>query len=499
MIRGRPAAGAAASVLFGFIAGGAPPAPSSPAPATSHPPQAAVQTQPPPAVALAASGRIHLEFDARVPEDLVRLVEGKIIDDDSLDAWVDLPGNAELLRLGASRGDLDREELRENLWHSILGHRSRRGTGLGSLAFDPLADLTEMIGELRTRESEIARRVAERVESYLPEEAPEIHAVVRLHLGGTWDARAPDDIYLNLSLFHSYAPPWFDAVEALIAHEVTHLVHRRLDGPPDGADAPEGLFAVALAQIHSEGIARQVGHGLFDGQAPPGTYAAFALRRENDGLAGFADALGRADDLRRTCLVLKDTATCRRRIVSGLWQGGDTYAAGHGMAQAIESALGRRTLASTLSAGAARFFELYAQATRMLPGLPPLGDEFEKSLPAAASYLAARREAWLLRKEARDAHLRGDYQAAEAALRRLISRDDRDPTAAYNLACALARQGNSEGAVEWLERAVGLGYADRGHMESDPDLDSLRGAKAYRRLVETMGTAAVRSRARTAE
>lgn len=449
------------------------------------------QTPPsfPPAPA-SPSERVRIEFDTRVPAELVRLIEGRIIDDDSLDAWVDLPGNAELLRQGMARAELDREELRDNLWHSILGHAARRGKGLGSLAFDPVGDLIRMLGELAGREEEIGRRVADHVASYLPDESLPVHATVRLHLGGTWDGRTRDDIYLNLSFLHNFAAPWFSGVEGILAHEITHIVHRQFDGPPEDAGTPEGLFAVALAQIHSEGIARHVEVGLLQEEYPPRTYAASAAARYQDDLAGFTSALRHAEDFRQACLDLKDAVTCRKLIQSGLWRGGETYAVGHGMARAIEDALGRRTLASTFAAGGAKFFEMYAQATRMLPGLPAFSAEFEKALPAADAFLAGRRESWRLRREARLAFERSDYEAAEAACRKVAAIDPADAIAAYNLACALARQGNDGAALEWLERSVHLGYSDRAYMAADPDLDSLRNGKAYRRFLEVLGSIA---------
>jgi tetratricopeptide (TPR) repeat protein len=442
----------------------------------------------PPLPGPAAPGRIHIEFDERVPAEFVHLVEGRIIDDDSLDAWVDLPGNAELLRQGAARRELDREDLRENLWHSILAHASRRGRGLGSLVFDPTGDLIRMLDELSAREAEIDRRVAERLETYLPEGAAEIHAVVRLHLGGTWDARTHDDIYLNLSFLHDYAAPWFGGLEGILGHEITHIVHRQLDGPPEDAVTPEGLFAVALAQIHSEGIARHVQSGLLDGVYPPRTYAAFVALRYQEDLAGFSSALRHTEELREACLDRADAVTCRKLIQSGLWRGGETYAVGHGMAKAIESALGRKTLASTFAAGGAKFFELYVQATRMLPGLPRLSEAFEKALPGADAVLAGMRERWKVRREGRLAFERRDYAAAESAWRRVTALDPADAIGAYNLACALARLGDDGGALEWLERSIRLGYADRAFMASDPDLDSLREGRSYRRFLDLLGS-----------
>ena len=443
-----------------------------------------------PSAAARVGTAIHLEFDARVPVELARLIEGRIIDDGSLDAWVDLPGNAELLRQGALRGTLDREQLRDNLWHAILGHALKRGTGLGSLAFDPIGDLRKMVAELDGRKDEIERRVQEHVATYLPEGTPEIRAAVRLHLGGTWDGRTRDDIFLNLSFFHDYGPPWFGSVEGIVAHEIVHLAHRQLDVLPEDADTPEGLFAVALAQIHSEGLGRHVEFALVDANSPSGTYAALILRRYKDGLAGLESTFRRVDDLREVCLRRRVMQECRALIRSGLWMGGDTYAIGHGMARAIESALGRKMLASTMREGAARFFELYDQSTHMLPGFPPLGEGFDKDLEEAAAYLAGRRLRWSLAREGSAAHARGEYDAALAAYRRLVDLEPQDAVVAYNLAGAHARKGDADAAIEWLGKAVDLGYRDVLHIEGDPDFDSLRDGKGYRRILERLGAEA---------
>lgn len=58
--------------------------------------------------------------------------------------------------------------------------------------------------------------------------------------------------------------------------------------------------------------------------------------------------------------------------------------------------------------------------------------------------------------------------------RRLVGLMPDDFLARYNLACSLARAGRSDEAIDALSRAILLGYDDLDHMESDPDLDSIR-------------------------
>ncbi|MEW5764935.1 MAG: TPR end-of-group domain-containing protein [Acidobacteriota bacterium] len=57
----------------------------------------------------------------------------------------------------------------------------------------------------------------------------------------------------------------------------------------------------------------------------------------------------------------------------------------------------------------------------------------------------------------------------------------------YNAACALARAGRSESAMEFLEKAVAAGFKDRALASKDSDLDSLRKHPRFQRLLDGMG------------
>lgn len=58
--------------------------------------------------------------------------------------------------------------------------------------------------------------------------------------------------------------------------------------------------------------------------------------------------------------------------------------------------------------------------------------------------------------------------------RRIVRLLPDDFLARYNLACSLARAGCADEAIDALSRAILLGYDDLDHMETDPDLESLR-------------------------
>ncbi|MGB8852275.1 MAG: hypothetical protein WCC69_01760 [Pirellulales bacterium] len=69
--------------------------------------------------------------------------------------------------------------------------------------------------------------------------------------------------------------------------------------------------------------------------------------------------------------------------------------------------------------------------------------------------------------------------------RRLVGLMPDDFLARYNLACSLARAGQSDEAIDSLSRAILLGYDDLAHMETDPDLESLREHPDFRALLDT--------------
>lgn len=68
-----------------------------------------------------------------------------------------------------------------------------------------------------------------------------------------------------------------------------------------------------------------------------------------------------------------------------------------------------------------------------------------------------------------------DVLAAEAKLRQAIAILPEKAVFHYNLACILAMRGQTDQALNSLERATECGFTDFSILESDPDLDSLRG------------------------
>ncbi len=67
---------------------------------------------------------------------------------------------------------------------------------------------------------------------------------------------------------------------------------------------------------------------------------------------------------------------------------------------------------------------------------------------------------------------------------RLVELLPDDFLARYNLACSLALAERPDEAIDALSRAILLGYDDLAHMESDPDLESLRDHPDFRALLD---------------
>jgi Flp pilus assembly protein TadD len=73
----------------------------------------------------------------------------------------------------------------------------------------------------------------------------------------------------------------------------------------------------------------------------------------------------------------------------------------------------------------------------------------------------------------------GDYQEAKERLERVLERDPDDAGMVYNLACAEARLGEAETALEHLRRAIELHERMRELAQDDPDLESIRGHPSF--------------------
>lgn len=85
---------------------------------------------------------------------------------------------------------------------------------------------------------------------------------------------------------------------------------------------------------------------------------------------------------------------------------------------------------------------------------------------------------------------RGLHRRALKVDQRLVELRPMDGVAHYNLACSLALLGHNEEALAELWQAFEVGYDDVVHLESDPDLESLRELPGYQDLLQTYGNLA---------
>lgn len=83
-------------------------------------------------------------------------------------------------------------------------------------------------------------------------------------------------------------------------------------------------------------------------------------------------------------------------------------------------------------------------------------------------------------------HRLGDYEKAVKYTTRAAEFEESRTSAIYNLACYHAAYDHPEKALAELERAVRVGFNDVAFMESDSDLDSIRNAPRYRKLLARM-------------
>jgi len=80
----------------------------------------------------------------------------------------------------------------------------------------------------------------------------------------------------------------------------------------------------------------------------------------------------------------------------------------------------------------------------------------------------------------------GQRKDARVELERALRQAPGDAREQFNLACLRATDGEAAAALDALERAVSLGYADLARIEGDPDLASLRGEPRYLALAQSV-------------
>jgi tetratricopeptide (TPR) repeat protein len=75
------------------------------------------------------------------------------------------------------------------------------------------------------------------------------------------------------------------------------------------------------------------------------------------------------------------------------------------------------------------------------------------------------------------------YDEAIKAWNKSIELGFQPATGQYNIGCANALKGNKDEALAWLEKALSTGFTQEGLLDTDTDLDSLRGDPRFKKLL----------------
>jgi len=90
------------------------------------------------------------------------------------------------------------------------------------------------------------------------------------------------------------------------------------------------------------------------------------------------------------------------------------------------------------------------------------------------------------KKKAYDAYESGNYEEAAIYYLTLLRCDIRDFNSIYNLACCYGLLGKDTLAAKYIERAVKAGYKDINHIKQDPDFESVRESKLFKKTVDSI-------------
>jgi serine/threonine protein kinase/Flp pilus assembly protein TadD len=80
----------------------------------------------------------------------------------------------------------------------------------------------------------------------------------------------------------------------------------------------------------------------------------------------------------------------------------------------------------------------------------------------------------------------GQPERGRAWADRALAMDPDEPITLYNIACFFALAGQPTIALDCLEKSVAHGYAQKGWIESDSDLDSLHGEARYQAILDSL-------------
>lgn len=430
---------------------------------------------------------IDIRFDFEVVDMFLEFIDRGETNDEELDRWAHLQGNRELLRRGRFHGGLNQETLKKAARITAEGGVFPAPHPLGRIDVGPWDLLRRMVASIKARREELISKVSRHLAGYLPRDRRLPPLRVFFHLGGDWDGRAADSVYINLTFFQARGMESLPGLDALLVHELYHLVQSSMRGVVDDYSSRHSALYTVLQRTHQEGIARHLEYHYMESE-----FTATALDRTN--FNKYRDGLRHARDhaaiLQEILEELSKGGRSRVRSLAGraFLAGGPLYAVGHSMAETIERRMGREALADTVVDGPIAFFEAYSAATAAANEPSLLPPDLEEEIKALkAGYAGAAIESSRLRREGLLLLQRGRRDDAIEALTRATRIDATDFISAYNLACAYALAGEVERALRWLERALERGFDNYKHMRVDPDLESLHREPGFAALLSERG------------
>jgi TolB-like protein/tetratricopeptide (TPR) repeat protein len=128
-----------------------------------------------------------------------------------------------------------------------------------------------------------------------------------------------------------------------------------------------------------------------------------------------------------------------------------------------------------------------AQSHEALGHSDEAGAGYRRALDVAAKHMELNPD------DARAATMRavslfrlGDKEEGMRWAEKATAIDPSDGGVRYNVACLYALEGETERAISCLEDAVDVGFGNKGWMENDPDLESLRGHPRFQSLLSQL-------------
>ncbi len=451
---------------------------------TAEPPPA---SEPAPAATSAVAPLLGIRMDFEVVDLLLDLMDRRQASEGDLDRWARLPGNRELLRIGRAHHSLSNDTLKQAARVTILGGIFPGAGPLTRIDVGPWDPLRDIVAAIKSRREELAAAISREVTAYLPPGRTFPPLRIFFHLGGTWDGRTSDAVYINLTFFQSRGVESLPGLDALLVHEVFHLAQSYVLPGVEDYTSPQSALFTAMLRTEQEGVARHLEYRHLADAAPATSLDRTNFQKYGDGLRHAAED---AESLAEIQVAAANGKLDRARelIEQAFTSGGPLYAVGHAMARTIEERLGRQALVTAIVEGPMTFFRSYEAAVGASGG----GSILPTSLaPAIEELRRGYGRAW-----SRTTHLRrlgrrfmeeGRMGEAIRALRQVVRTDPSDAISAYNLACAHALAGSRRRALSWLEKAVVRGFDRYKHVATDPDLESLHGMSGFDDLLRRHG------------